>query len=493
MLFGSLYIILPGKAQNTACKKHLIAQGETLYSLAKLYNIPITDLYKVNPGIATEGIKAGHYLQIPVNNNVKTHIVQKKETLYNIAQLYGCSINDLLKANPGLTDQNKLKKGTILQIPEKRYTPLKKDRIPSENENEFVKKRTGSIRIAVILPFKSNNSTSERAIEFYQGILLAIDSLRNNNSKNIEIYAYDSGQTEAEIQYVLRKVELKNADVIFGPVFAEQIPILSDYTKRNEIPLIIPFSSKCDDVETNSYAYTVNAPDEFQEKLVLKEYVKIFKNDHTLCICTSEGKLSRFTALLRTTLTKQNISNGQSNYISTEEDFLKTFSKEKKNIVVPSSSDINSLNVLIPQLKTFLRKHPEYVIQLFGYPDWQTYTSSQLENFHLFNTYIYSPFYRNPLDWKNKAFDSMFEKNFNKPMIATYPKIAVFGFDCGGYFIKMLQQHGEIDPDKEIIFTPMQSPFSFKKYPLKNGGNINTSIYFINYKTNHTVNKYIIE
>lgn len=483
-----------GYAQQTTYKKHLVAQGETLYSLAKLYNLSVDELYKANPDLDSLKMRAGIYIQIPVPEVSKTHVVQKKETLYSIAQLYACTVNDLLRVNPEISLQDKLKKGFVLKIPAKVVspasttviTPTVKTPIPAPQVQE------NKIRIAIVMPFKTGNSTSERAVEFYQGVLLAIDSLRKNDKKTIEVYAYESGQSEVDIQNVLKQTTLKQAQLIFGPVFASQIPVLSDYAKRNEIPLVIPFSSKCYDWETNPYVYLVNTPENIQGQIVYSEYAKLFKHAHTVFIESSTKNPVNFITRFENFLLKKGLSYNRSPYISTEEDLLSVFSKEKINVVIPSGMDINSLNVLIPQLKTFLRKHPEYTIRLFGYPEWQTYTGSQLENFHLFDTYIYSPFYRNPLDRNATSFDKLYEANFNKPMISTYPRIAMFGYDCGGYFVKMLQQYGKNVDNKKISILPVQSAFSFNR-PNKGSGLVNTGLYFINYKTDHTIAKYIVE
>ena len=222
-----------GYAQQTTYKKHLVAQGETLYSLAKLYNLSVDELYKANPDLDSLKMRAGIYIQIPVSEISKTHVVQKKETLYSIAQLYACTVNDLLRVNPEISLQDKLKKGFVLKIPAKVVsptsstviTPTVKTPIPTPQVQE------NKIRIAIVMPFKTGNSTSERAVEFYQGVLLAIDSLRKNDKKTIEVYAYESGLSEADIQNVLKQTTLKQAQLIFGPVFASQIPVLSDYAK----------------------------------------------------------------------------------------------------------------------------------------------------------------------------------------------------------------------------------------------------------------------
>ena len=113
-------------------KKHVVAAKETVYGLAKLYNISEADLKKANPAIATEGLKIGMVLTIPAKiesdpfeqikgeGNPKEaiyHLVVAKETKYSIAKQYGVTIADLEAKNPEI--KNGLQIGFRLTIPQK--------------------------------------------------------------------------------------------------------------------------------------------------------------------------------------------------------------------------------------------------------------------------------------------------------------------------------------------------------------------------------------
>ncbi len=108
---------------------HFVKQGQTLYNIAKTYNITVNDIFKKNPA-AESGIKAGMVLKIPVaksnkqvvvnrsnnsNNDFYYHIVKPKETLYGLSKSYNVTIEDIKKENPGLGEV--LKEGIVLKIP----------------------------------------------------------------------------------------------------------------------------------------------------------------------------------------------------------------------------------------------------------------------------------------------------------------------------------------------------------------------------------------
>lgn len=114
---------LTATAQNQM-KTHVVQSGETLYSISRQNGLTVDDVLKANPGL-TENLLAGQSILIPMRSThpeiqnlgpcKSTHIVKKKETLYAISNQYGVSIEELLDANPQIGD--KLKKGTELCIP----------------------------------------------------------------------------------------------------------------------------------------------------------------------------------------------------------------------------------------------------------------------------------------------------------------------------------------------------------------------------------------
>ncbi len=104
---------------------HKTKKKETLYGLSKQYGVSIEELKAANPELKN-GLKKKMMLKIPQKKKevVKeedpkngTHIVQSGETAYGIAKKYNMSVEELVKANAGKT-QN-LKPGDVLSIPGK--------------------------------------------------------------------------------------------------------------------------------------------------------------------------------------------------------------------------------------------------------------------------------------------------------------------------------------------------------------------------------------
>ena len=113
-------------AQKAEIVSHTVAQGQTLYSISKLYNTTVDEIIKFNPGSA-EKLSIGQKLIIPKNSkgkenkNVKTHTIQQGETLYRLSKMYNVTTDELCAANPGLSINN-FRAGETIVIPVKGNT-----------------------------------------------------------------------------------------------------------------------------------------------------------------------------------------------------------------------------------------------------------------------------------------------------------------------------------------------------------------------------------
>ncbi|MBO9700306.1 MAG: LysM peptidoglycan-binding domain-containing protein [Sporocytophaga sp.] len=142
ILFISLSNVFAGIQDSIGVEKkdskvfvlHKADPKETLYSISRKYKVTVDELNKSNPELSA-GLKVGQVLRIPYKGSVVavshaaetsssassgsaagTHTVEPKETLYSLSRKYNVSVEEIKKANPGLTD---LKVGQTINIPGK--------------------------------------------------------------------------------------------------------------------------------------------------------------------------------------------------------------------------------------------------------------------------------------------------------------------------------------------------------------------------------------
>ena len=120
------------------------------------------------------------------------HQVKRKETIFGIARAYDITIQELIAANPEMnTPGYELKKGDYINIPwpsrepqsDEQAAPAKPSTAQIEvpaRPKESVDVRQREIRVGVMLPLHTINGDGKRMIEYYRGVLMACDSLRAN-------------------------------------------------------------------------------------------------------------------------------------------------------------------------------------------------------------------------------------------------------------------------------------------------------------------------
>jgi len=98
---------------------YTVKSGDTLYKIASLYNTSVNELMSIN-NLSTNILTLGQRLLVPKtisqpSTNEITYVVQSGDSLYQIANKYGISVNELKNYN-NLTS-NLLSIGQVLKIP----------------------------------------------------------------------------------------------------------------------------------------------------------------------------------------------------------------------------------------------------------------------------------------------------------------------------------------------------------------------------------------
>lgn len=506
---------------------HTIQAGETLYRLSVKYNVTTQAICEANPGLSTENFRSGQVIIIPVqsdskpqketpkieeqeNTNVKMndwkdmHKVERKETIFSISREYGITEEELIAANPELKT-GKLKKGTFLFIPygkndkkqESESQPTTKELTNEEvfSQNEELKKDIKTIKAAVMLPFMAGTSTNMdeqvRMVEYYEGFLMAVDSLKKQGV-SIDLYTYDTKGREATLNSILSKKEMKNMDIIFGPAKAQDIDVLATFADNNNIRLVVPFAPKVDEVFKNPHIYQINTPQSYLYSEVYEHFTRKFSDSNVIFLNASNGDREKdeFIKGMKTELRNNGISYRDFTVTDNFYEITTVMDTLRNNIFIPTSGKSTALVKILPQLTQIRREHPNYIMNLFGYPEWQTYTNDYLASFYEIDTYFYSSFYTNNLFPAAVHFTNSYRRWYSKDMANIYPKYGMLGYDTGYFFLKGLSKYGNKMEENlnSIQVTPIQTGFKFER--VNNwGGFINRKVFFVHFSKDYELIK----
>lgn len=507
---------------------HTIQAGETLYRLSVKYNITTQAICEANPGLSSENFRSGQVIIIPIQSTSKTeketpkatakeettvkmndwkdmHKVERKETIFSISREYGITEEELIAANPELKN-GKLKRGTFLFIPygknEQKTQQTESKPTIQELTNEEIfsrfedsKKEIKTIKAAVLLPFMAGTSANMeeqiRMVEYYEGFLMAVDSLKKEGV-SVDLYTYDTKGKEATLNNILARKEMKNMDIIFGPARSQDIDALATFADKNNIRLVIPFAPKVDQVFKNPHIYQVNTPQSYLYSEVYEHFNRKFSGCNVIFLNASNGDREKdeFIKGMKTGLKENGISYRDFTMTDNFYDITTVMDTLKNNIFIPTSGKSTALVKILPQLTQIRRERPDYSMNLFGYPEWQTYTNDYLASFYEIDTYFYSSFYTNNLFPAAVNFTHAYRRWYSKDMANIYPKYGMLGYDTGYFFLKGLSKYGNKMEENlsSIHVTPIQTGFKFER--VNNwGGFINRKVFFVHFSKDYELIK----
>ena len=517
---------------NNGPQFHTIQPGETLYQLMQRYNITVEAICNANPGLSADNFRSGQVIIIPAAEQNPTlpvasteqqtkqstvipqqsyrdiHKVKRKETIYSICREYDITEEELIAANPELKTE-KLKRGKYIRIPFHKQMPVVPVKTPEENamptNDELFEridsdtKRKNHLKVAVMLPFMlngSNQGEQMRMVEYYQGFLMAVNELKKSGT-SFDIYTYDTQNNATTVRQLLARSEMKDMDLIIGPGHATHIPAISTFCEKNKIRLVIPFTSKCDEVFNNPYLYQVNTPQSYLYSEVYEHFLRKFRGNNLIFVDAGDGETDKrdFIGGFKQELKNQHIPFREIQATS-KESIEQALQTGTENILIPTSGSNITLIKLLPYLKALklsweAEETPDkYSMHLFGYPEWQTYTTDHLDDFYTFDTYFYTSFYANNLSVNVVNFQKEFRRWYHKEILNTYPKYAILGYETAFYLLKGLSLYGDNLEQhlNNIRVTPIQTSFRFER--VSNwGGFINKKVFFIHFTKDHELIK----
>ena len=419
--------------------------------------------------------------------------VKKKDTIYGIAKKYNITIDELMRANPDMQKADyTLKKDDQLVIPAPVEHKVGQPTIAPVTAYNATQAKTTTeaartVKVGVMLPLHNVDGDGQRMTEYYRGVLMACDSLKAQGIST-KVHAWNVA-IDADVEKILADDNARDCDLIFGPLYTKQVKPMADFCRKNNIKLVIPFSISGNDVASNDHIFQVYQSQLQQTNTAVNAFVERFKGGHVVIIDCNDVTSTKglFTSTLRQKLESVGISYNITNLKSSEEMFAKAFVNTKQNIVVLNTSRSPELNLTLAKLNGLKVTHPSLKISMFGYTEWLMYTKAYLDYYHVYDTYIPTTFYYNPLAPKTANLENSYRRWFKSDMRQALPRFAITGYDQAQFFIRGMHKYGSkfTGTKQQSTYTPLQTPLKF--YNVNGGGMQNGAFMLVHYKTNRTL------
>ena len=254
---------------------HKVKAGQTLYAIARDYNISVAQLREDNPsvnpqalavdealwirrtaiGSSTEQQAQAEIVEYTNNLNKATdddgfdhHVVQPGETIYSLSRRYGITEAEFAKLND--VSQG-LKAGAIIRLP--KLKSVEQEEVaeatvsPTQttlSEITFQKlDDSQDLNIALMLPMNINSKPNASYVEFYQGFLLGLDEIKKSGKGNTKLTVYNTAHDQLKVQQIVNSTMFEGTNLIVGPVYEDELNPVLQYAHKNNVPVVSPLAN----------------------------------------------------------------------------------------------------------------------------------------------------------------------------------------------------------------------------------------------------------
>ena len=517
---------------------YIVQAGEDLYDIAKKFGIDVAEFKAINPGL-TNYPAAGTTILLPDIQDVSDYIVHKVEyserttsllkrwkVLESDFRVMNVSVGThvfenqivLIPIDPvqyivesndvALEDEDDEEEEIVTPAVEEKPQKPFFDEIPVEvpeckisPENAYKRYKValmvplylydvGNIEVSKTRAAKSAKGRSMSFLQFYEGFMMAAESLRDTEGLKLDLTVIDVTDNVSSAHQAVSQIEGKDFDLIVGPFFGKSFAVVEEYAKAHQIPVVNPLSNRISVIEDNPNVVKMK-PGNVGQILTISNLIKNYYNNSNVFIISREKDTD--TAYLNQLEHHLNLAVNEEVAVSGDEflrfarneserqemgskivptvdvegqvystDDFQNGSKDKVVLANPvkrySYSEIgkaksqlsgvrNNLiiaygddNVFATQVLNSLTKDADrFPITLVCVPDWTRFEKLLVDNLLKMNAIYVNDFF---VDYRSDA-AKRFVFRFRNKYLCEPQKYAFEGYDIGMYFLTALMRYGD--------------------------------------------------
>ena len=326
------------KTETTSSDKglYVVQAKDNYYKISRQFNLTQKQLFALNPGLETTGLKPGEAIRVsdtntssvpsegiqvqdnsnsnsssaPVTETTRsalvknssntlsaeddyvTYTVQNGDTMFSIMSRFNATLDQLISLNPNLADG--LKAGMTLKI--KKQDPM------------YSKKSGDVLSVVLMLPFGYDANDAKyrtMSIDFLTGAKLAAERNATNGQK-LDIKVVDAGN-ETTFKNSLSQLNPENTDLIVGPFFKSNVLEVLRFVNDKKIPVVAPFANS-EDLFDYSNLIIIETENSVYSDRIVKEVGQVYQDQKIYIVAdNSKANANAIKAGLEKSLSKPNV------------------------------------------------------------------------------------------------------------------------------------------------------------------------------------------
>lgn len=315
---------------------YVVQAKDNYYKISRQFNLTQKQLFALNPGLETTGLKPGEAIRVSDVNNISvpsegiqvqdnsnsnsssapvtettrsapaksssntvsseddyvTYTVQSGDTMFSIMNRFNVTLDQLISLNPNLADG--LKAGMTLKI-------KKQDPMYSKNEGDV-------LSVVLMLPFGFDANDAKyrtMSMDFLTGAKLAAERNATNGQK-LDIKVVDAGN-ESTFKNSLSQLNPENTDLIVGPFFKSSVLEVLRFVNDKKIPVVAPFANS-EDLFDYSNLIIIETENSVYSDRIVKEVGQVYQDQKIYIVAdNSKANANAIKAGLEKSLSKPNV------------------------------------------------------------------------------------------------------------------------------------------------------------------------------------------
>lgn len=509
---------------------HKVKAGQTLYSIARDYNISVAIIREDNPSINPQTLSIGETLWIrradvgqsseeqaqeemneyvdnlnkATDDDYEFIVVKPGETIYSLSRQHGLTEAEFAELND---ISNGLKAGAMIRIPRAKESDLNdidnaadeaiKDaasQTHSADENIVFRAipTTEQMHIALMLPMDTGSRPNASYVEFYQGFLLGMEKLKQMGKGNAKLSVYNTQHDPIKVQQIVSSPAFAGTDLIVGPVYEDELKPVVEYAHANSVPVVSPLANL---VAVKSPAIYQLSPDQNCKYDKIDNLIDGGRDIYLMYASSFDKEFEQeiLKLLEGTTFASYTYSFNQKSILTPRNAAAKPLEsvdeilKQEKPalfiVLANLETDVDRILGTLSSSKVALTERSEKCADyaVLGTSRWSRFNNIDQTTFFNNNVVMISTYHAKRDSSLVKEFDSRYIESFN-----TLPSLYAYrGYDTAMIFCQGMRSEIEYSMlDK--LYKPLQTGYKFFQTEI-GGKYINREWVRINYNNNYTI------
>lgn len=290
----------------------------------------------------------------------------------------------------------------------------------------------GAMNIALLLPLQAQvtkrTETMDRFVDFYEGCLIALQ-MEQDSLHPVNLYTFDVGKGQAEIEQLVLEGKLDSMNAIIGPAYPQQVMVIDSLVKERHIPTLIPFTDNVPTLVQNPSLIRFNATAEQEADSVLDYIANAGDSVNFVLVEGREADIPQNIRYIREGIISRGLPYTVTTLHNIMADSLFLSLKDNvKNIILFNTEKFNNLQIILPHLTTGKQGHQLYLYSHYAWKKEQIVLPQ-----------IYATIFASDSVLSKFDYEQAYKLYFDHSRASNNPRFDLLGYDLTRQFLAYLR------------------------------------------------------